>query len=577
MAFGFSILALPLGFRPRADRKSKIQDPKFLACAALGLALAACWILPLRLLSSPGGSYYAAGYIGDEYVYAQRLQPLCAGCTPGNPINGIGDPEVISPYFLENLCRQGITLLGWDAPRFFWTWRFLFPLFLLVAVGALACACLPRTRRPWAPGLRLAGGAAGFAFLYCVYDLLTAYPPRHGFLERVPTNIEYILSAVQAALFIRLLDRPTVGRGAWAALWGAGLIYIRPYAALPWGPALAFGLTVLTVVRRVPLRTSAAALGALSLALIPLLYVVHHNGQLPIYAEMLARYLNLPAPDASPPYAVHPHWALYLGLAALIAALARFSRRPVFNYSCALALAALPFVCGLLKASNELLSYDRFGVFYLVALLGALLLAVGRCSLNWSGHAGWRLAKRVQHAFLALAAVGVAYLAYSNLTLDFPRYAGGTYASVAADLRFLPAYNWVRENTPAGALFLVDDGYDWSRAPRDVAGWRELKNSRMAFDDLFQLVSRRRPVFTMRLYGNALATADVDALEQLQLGTFGYPVDKAAYLAALRRFRPGFVLWRKTAPVPSGYGTALQQMGRVVYRDEVCEVWQLSF
>jgi len=542
----------------------------------LGLALAACWVVPLRLLSARGDSYYTIGYVGDEYLYAQRLQPLCAGCTPGNPINGIGDATVISPYFLEDLCRLSITLLGWDAPRFFWAWRFLFPLVLLAAMCALACACLRRERRPWSLGLRLAGGAVGFAFLYCAYDLLTAYPPRHGFLERVPTNIEYILSAVQAALFIRLLDRPSAWRGACVALCGAGLIYIRPYAALPWGLAIGSGLTVLTALRRVPLKTAAASAGILIFALIPLLYVMHHNGQRPVYAEMIARYLNLPAPDASPPYAVHHQWPLYLGLAALIAALGRFSSRPAFNYSCAFALAVLPFGCGLLRASNELLPYDRFGVFYLVAMLAALLLAVGRYSLGWSGHSGWRWARQAQHVLLALAAVGAGYLACSNLTLDFSRYPRGTYASIAADLRFLPAYNWVRENTPPGALILVDDGCEWSQAPRDIAGWRELMNSRMAFDDLFQMVSRRRPVFAMRLYGNALATADVDALQQLHLGTFGYPVGKDAYTAALKRFKPNYILWRKSAPVPRGYGRILEQMSRAVYEDEVCVIWRLD-
>ncbi|MGD0092401.1 MAG: hypothetical protein ABSE73_21000 [Planctomycetota bacterium] len=91
----------------------------------------------------------------------------------------------------------------------------------------------------------------------------------------------------------------------------------------------------------------------------------------------------------------------------------------------------------------------------------------------------------------------------------------------------------------------------------------------------YSIVARRRPVFTMRLFVNCLATADVDALEQLQLGTFGYPAGRETYVAALKRFKPDFILWRKTAPVPRGYGKFLKQMSRTVYQDELCEIWQL--
>ena len=70
---------------------------KWLIAVASVATLAACWVIPWRLCLGPHGSFYTFGYVGDEYVYAQRIQSLITGASPLNPINGICDPIIISP------------------------------------------------------------------------------------------------------------------------------------------------------------------------------------------------------------------------------------------------------------------------------------------------------------------------------------------------------------------------------------------------------------------------------------------------------------------------------------------------
>jgi hypothetical protein len=111
---------------------------------ALLTTLCAAWLPGLKLAFGPNASYYAFGYVGDEYVYAQRIQPLIAGTTATNPVNGICDSGVISPYYLEDLLRVVLTYSGIDVIALFWIWRGVFPVLLACGMVLLAGSCLKR-------------------------------------------------------------------------------------------------------------------------------------------------------------------------------------------------------------------------------------------------------------------------------------------------------------------------------------------------------------------------------------------------------------------------------------------------
>jgi hypothetical protein len=68
------------------------------------LFLTATWVLPYRLLNDTGNSFYTFGFVGDEYFYAERIQPLVGGATAVNTVSGLAI-RTISPFYLENLCH----------------------------------------------------------------------------------------------------------------------------------------------------------------------------------------------------------------------------------------------------------------------------------------------------------------------------------------------------------------------------------------------------------------------------------------------------------------------------------------
>jgi hypothetical protein len=563
---------------------ARVRLFRLILAGVLILLVGVCWIVPARL-SRGGGSRYTFAYIGDEHIYAQRILPI-ASTTDTNPTNGVCDPKAISPYFLEDACRGFLRLTGMDVIDFVWAWRVAMPIALMLAFLLLAQSCLPRRRRPFAAELRLAAAAAGFALLFFVYDLTTTYPPCHGYLDRFPSNIEYPLSVFFAALCVRFLDVPNAVRGIALALTGAGLIYLRPYAALPWG--LAAGIMVVHALwtRSLSWRVLAVMIVAFAMAVGPWVFVNWNNSHSGGFADLTVRYFELPGPGLKRPYQVHPQWPLYLSLAGVLLAAMPFSRLKIFTFSCASVLAALPFISGLFSISAQLVGYDRYGVFYLIALLTAAMLVVGRRSVLWRGKQSQAQFARWALGAIALAFAGGGVLAYKNITLNFAAYPGGTFPSVVADQCFLPAYRWVRQNTPPAALFIVDDGYDWSQAPQDLPGFRALMTSFVSRDDLFQIVARRRVVYTDRLYFNILSTDDVERLALLHRGTFGLRVPKNEYLDALKRYHPQYIFWRKTpaygvsdavAPIPRGYGKVLEQYREIVFYDEFCEIWKLRY
>jgi hypothetical protein len=261
--------------------------------------------------------------------------------------------------------------------------------------------------------------------------------------------------------------------------------------------------------------------------------------------------------------------------------------RRLFVAGAAVAMLALPFVCGLLPFASELLQFDRMGSFYLVALLAAAMLIVDARAARWRGHEGQALARRFAMGTLVAAFAANGCLAFGNATYDFAKYPFGPIPSIREDLPLVPAYLWLRDNTAPDSLVLVDDGYDWSVRPRRTPAGRPIVSSfspdgayLLARDDLFQVVAQRRRPYTERLMTCMLATKDLGQLAYLQRGALGLPVPAEEFYAAVRRFRPTHILWRKgREPVPRGFGRELQPPGRskVVYQDAVCEVWELLY
>lgn len=551
------------------DRRRALR----LAAGVVWLAgLGACWIIPCRLALGPESSFYTFGYIGDEYMYAQRIQPLLPGTTVNNPFNGIADPQVISPFILENLCRAVLTCTGLDICVFAWAWRVAMPCVLAGMLALLARACLPRTRgrqecRPYslrrqrrAALLYGVAAAAALPALCLGYDVLTPFPPLQGFIARFPTNIEYPLSVAICVLYVRFFQRRNRESGAALALAGAALVYLRPFAALPWGIAIAAGVLWLMARRQLRLRTGAVAAGVFLGALAPWCVIYVWNSRLPAYRETMARVLG------SDSYAVHPQWLLYCLVGLALAAGGRWLHRRFrpWAWTMGLPLLVLPFVCGRLDIAREM-KYDRLGVFYLVGLLALAMLALGRRSSVWRRRTGsLRAAWRLAWAGLAVALV----LAVENTLADFHLYPLGPYPFVVADHRYLPAYEWVRKNTAPEALVAVDDGLEVERGP--------LPGCWLAIADLFALSAKRRVLYTNRMYGCPMPEGDLMALRAIHIGTFHGQVDEAEYRRALGRFRPDYVFWRKDTPIPRGYGTALRNESQVVYSDDVCEVWQLA-
>jgi hypothetical protein len=177
-------------------------------------------------------------------------------------------------------------------------------------------------------------------------------------------------------------------------------------------------------------------------------------------------------------------------------------------------------------------------------------------------------------------------LGVRNATYDFATYPFGPYVSIRKDLKYIPAYQWLAREASPTALVLVDDGFDWQRAMDSAGDVSDNAKTRRAMalyvcrEDLFSIVARRRRVHHLRLYGDALTTADYQTLRVLHFGTFGYMTQCSPedYRQALSRFPPDYALWRKCLPVPRACGaTVLQDISHRVYGDDACEIWQMNY
>lgn len=553
-----------------------------LALGVIAACVLACWVIPYRLATEPRGSYYTPTYNGDEFYYAQKVQPLITGTTPQNTVNGIHNPKLVSPWFIDDFVRVLVNVSGVHVLTFIWAWRILFPLALCGCLAALIHATLPARQRTWHTGLRLSALGATFAGLYFLYDCVIPYPPLQGFINRFPTNLEYLLSVLIAAFYVQLLRR---GSLRWALALGltlAATCYIRPYLAIPWGPAVTLGVAALLWKRELAWKPTLLLYGSLTVAMIPFLLVAYTNKQQPDNLDIMSRFF--------PPrgFEVHFRWPLFLITAALVAVSTRYieGRLRLFTLSTAAVLAALPFVCSFFGVAHELLMYDRFGVYYLIVFVTAALLVLAKFQAQWRGHAGESNAAR---AALALKIAGVLFalvVGARNATFDFWNGGPATTRVIADESRCVPAYDWIRTNTPDNALFLVDDGLDWTKAPERMEELLPLLQTLSGREDLFPVVARRRRVFCETINRTMAANADLELFATLQRGTFGYAVGKPQYLAALKTLKPAYVLWRKTAvyplttepaPIPRGFGAQLKTLSRTVYSDEFCEIWALNY
>lgn len=562
----------------------------------------ACWILPYRMRFEPGGSYYTCAYITDEFHYLARIQPLLPGATATNPINGICDPAARSLFYLEDACRAAVSLLGCDVLAFAWAWRLLTPVVLALCFAGCARCLLERTRRPWAGALRWSAAAAALPVFFCLVDsaMLRIPGPPHVWLNRVPTNVDFLLAVPLLTVLVRFIQAPSPGRSLALAAVSLALIHLRFYAAFPFGLAIGAALLMMLATRRLRPSLFAFTVGLVAVGMIPWVLNLLANRNSEGHRDMLARYFY------ARPYAVHDQWPIYLGAASLFllgAWLARerrgraespaHGRTRVFALSCAFAMAALPFVCGIpALIRREMLLSDRFVSFYATALLVLGLLVLSDKSLEWRGRRAPAMARRYSGGLMAAGFLAAALQAAVNLRYDFRGYVNNQYASIVDDAHYLPAYDWVRAHTEADALFLVDDGCDWSRMPREREQLDEMEDRLSCHNDHFLIAARRRRVYVEDVFlrGNAVVSADADALLRLQRGAFGMPLPKDFVLQALRRFKPGYILWRKRPPVvletgpaaiPRGWPKELKESGEIrfeqVYDDPACTIWKILY
>ena len=540
-------------------------------------------MVPYKLAFGTGGSFYTFGFQGDEYDYAQRLQPLLPGTTPLNSINGIQDPKLASPIYLEDALRPVLELLHIDVIGFFWVWRILFPVALLLLLMLLARECFPARAGIFVPA---AAAAAALPLLACGIELLRAIPatakfyaPIQGLLSRVPTNIEFILSALLALLFVRFITWPDYRRGIAVALISALSVYVRMYVALTWAPVIGAVTCWLYLKGRMRFSVGATMLLVLIAALIPWGLTAHTNSRSPVYGEFMIRCFG------NWPYQISPLMMIYIVIAVLLfgGGLLTASRyRPLITLS-ALSMLAWPFASGLLSFSRELMLYDRFVEFYGIGLVLTAFLGLG----------AYAVASRcdARTLVLPLAAIALAssiVLGYQNYSYNYLAEPESPYRNVAVDQACVPAYTWIHDHVDPDALFLVDDGYDWSLVfedgPKTLSGSAPDGTAMLSKGDLFQLVARRKRVYNEHVMYGAMSDDQFLKLMILHRGTFGFPIQFSVYDRALLDTWPTHIFWRKLplnpvppAPIPRGVGTQLRKFSYVIYEDATCEVWELNF
>jgi len=538
-----------------------------LRSCALGLALlalASCWAMPLKMLYGEGGSYYTFAVIGDEMIYANRMQALPAGATIQNPLNGVCDPSVISPYLLEDVVRELVTLSGLHIITVFWIWRFAFPILLLGSLYLLAKAALPGRLASW-PVVLIAASAIQ-ALYFLVYALIVPYPPMGGWLLRIPTNVEYPLAALCGAAMCRFALSRNPRWGLLSGLALAALLYLRPYSGMPWAMTAFLAMLLMLFRRELQPRTAALVAAALLGSLLPLVFIIVHNGALQSYRETMLRYFE------PVEYRVHPGAIAFCVIGLLFAIASRRVQRRfrALLYASAAVMFVLPFISGLPKSMrNELLSFDRYTPFYFTMLGIVPCLVLHRI----------RVPGRVWTPALACTMLVLAGLTLRHGTYDYSTYYCGHYGALQADLPSLRGYAWLREKTPPDTLVLNDERIHWGTV--GATHWSDHLRATW-IEDLFQVASHRRPVYHWRMYGSFMTHEQFAELVFLQRATFGMELkDEASadrvYAKLLAWYKPGYVFWRKGSPGLRGRGERLRKIATVEYADDACEIWKLNY
>ena len=541
----------------------------------MSLTAIATWIVPIRLATEPGASYYNFSFVTDECCYAAHIAPLIDKTNDANVVNGFSDQSFTPQFYLEMLLRRILTVLQMHSITFFWLWRIGYPLFLGITLLLLTIISLRRSDKLWHWPLALMTAAAAWPLFYFAYELLMPRFPMRYWLERIPTNFEVLLMVVLFATIVYLLREPTLRRAIMVVLALAAIVYARPYSIVGCGPPLLITVFWLTYTRFVPWRVSTIAAAVFVILLLPFVLQMHQNSLSPEYKAWTERYF--PEVDG---YEVHPRWAYHLATAIVLAIMAWRLRGPwrVFVLSLAITAAYVPFASGLRPWRVQLLNiYDRWGTLLSLSLVvGALLLLAQSCE-TWRGKAGARRVSRALYTLAAVSFLSSGVLAVRSYLYDFSADRNSNHMILNADAQCVPAYTWITNNTASDALFVVDDGLDWGKVDKDPVLRTYAGTIIWDRAELFLLTARRRCVYTERLYVNSISAADLRFARALHYGTFGMTIPVELYKEALKHYRPDYIFWRRTSAVPRGFGAQLQSLATVVYSDQCCEIWKLRY
>jgi len=539
---------------------------------ALAIFLAAHWIMPVRLLSQPQG-YFAPGYLADEHSYLQRMQPLIPGCTRSCPINGMSDPRITSLIFQDDILRAIISASGIHVITFFWIWRFAFIFVILAAMGLLAKVCFERTRA-WARPSGLLLALLGTALLFGLYNIVLPGHPPQLFLNRVPTNMEFLTSTLLLCACIIFFRTPSNRAALMLAAAVALNLYLRPYVLPAWGVPVAALCAYVCYRDRLAFKAVAVFGIACALAMLPWLLVSALNADVPANKEWAARYFK------KPEYALHPRWAFQLGAGVLLcAASAVFlnGARRTLAFILASGFFALPFMTGYPGLANQLnVGEDRFGCYFLPVIVAVVFMSLSSAAERWRGK------KTPEAAFrMSLAALGVCLLitlqyAWIHWHYDVKSYPLGNYEGIAEDAELLPAYNWVREHAPKDALFIVDDAFNWDAIRREPLLYDRFRLAKYTSCEYFCVIAERRCTFSELMWFFPFTDAEVDEFYLLQRGTFGMECLLPTYGMVLKKIKPTHILWRKKSGVGRGMGEKLRTFATTIYSDPVCEIWKLD-
>lgn len=537
----------------------------FISGLCLCLFLAAAWSLPVKILSQGENAYLTFAYIYDEPFYAARMQPLIPGATRANPENGLGDPAYISQFYLEDMFRALLTITGIPVITLYWISRFLVPVLILIPMFMIVREAFLFSGAKSSVPFQLILTALSGAVIFFEPFLFSHTPPVFGWLHRFPTNLEFIHSLLLAWLYLRAIREPSAKSIAWLVVAFCMLVYLRLYAAIPWGILFAGSLLIFVIrgrIRIADLRLPALLCVGLML---PWALIAMHNSQLAIQPELMKRYFP------TTPWRLHQNSNRYFISAVfiLLCTIKATDAQRIIGISCAVTTLSLSFVCTLFPFRSELLSFERFSNFYLTTILVAFVLLIARLSSADVKNVSCKRYK-VATACAALALTSGLIVLYSKFEIDGKYWS--PYMRLKADLASLPAYRWVREHTPPDALIL-NDVESIAKLPDTVTQTINLVGT----DNLFSVIAQRRTVFTGRLFVSSISNRDLLALARLHASVCGSEKLSDAELAEyLRTYQPSYILWRKSNPGLNGAAPLLKRISEPVFSDSERELWKIN-